>query len=286
MLSYLHSFHAGNFADVLKHTILVHTLNYLTQKPKPLFYLDTHSGPGGFSLGQSEAQKNREYENGIGQLWEQANLPDCVAEYVQTVRHFQAENKTQQAGSALSHYPGSPWFAAHLLGEYDRLTLCELHPREHQTLAGNFKRDRRVKVFNQDGFQSAIAAMPPKERRGLVLIDPPYEIKTDYDRVVEVLKACHKRFATGTYAIWYPVVQRKQIDKMLKAIQTSGIRNIQVFELGLQADTAGRGMTSSGMIVVNPPWTLWKEMQTALPFLAETLAGKAGVYKMEQLVAE
>ncbi|MDG6773598.1 23S rRNA (adenine(2030)-N(6))-methyltransferase RlmJ [Thiomicrorhabdus sp. ZW0627] len=284
MLSYLHSFHAGNFADVLKHTILVHTLNYLTVKPKPVFYLDTHSGPGGFSLDSDEAQKNCEYRNGIGLLWEQTGLPESVNDYVECVKEFHRQH--QSNSETLSHYPGSPWFAAHLLREYDRLSLCELHPREQQTLLSNFKHDRRIKIFNKDGFQSAIGAMPPKERRGLVLIDPPYEVKTDYDRVVEVLIQCHKRFATGTYAIWYPVVKRKQIEKMLDSIKNSGIRNIQVFELGLQADTEERGMTSSGMILVNPPWTLMQEMQTALPFLAEKLAGKAGVYSIRQLVEE
>ncbi|MCF6299280.1 MAG: 23S rRNA (adenine(2030)-N(6))-methyltransferase RlmJ, partial [Thiomicrorhabdus sp.] len=146
--------------------------------------------------------------------------------------------------------------------------------------------DRRIKQFHQDGFQTAIATMPPKERRGLVLIDPPYEVKQDYERVVEVLIASHKRFATGTYAIWYPVVKRSTIDKMLHALQHSGIRNIQVFELGLQADTSERGMTSSGMIVINPPWTLWQAMEESLPFLAKTLGGEKGVYRMKQLVAE
>lgn len=284
MLSYLHSFHAGNFADVLKHTVLVHTLQYLTQKPKPVFYLDTHSGPGGFELDASEAQKNREFENGIGRLWQETDLPDIVADYVENVRQF--EQACSNTSTTLRHYPGSPWFASHLLREHDRLSLCELHPREQQTLQANFKQDRRIKVFNQDGFQTAIGAMPPKERRGLVLIDPPYEVKTDYDRVVEVLKACHQRFATGTYAIWYPVVQRQQIEKMLNAIQNSGIRNIQVFELGLEADTDQRGMTSSGMILVNPPWTLMEQMQSALPYLAKKLGGKQAVYRIEQLVDE
>lgn len=284
MLSYLHSFHAGNFADVLKHTILVHTLNYLTQKPKPVFYLDTHSGPGGFSLNSDEAQKNCEYQNGIGILWKQTDLPEVVADYVACVGEFHQLN--QNNPDSLAFYPGSPWFAAHLLREHDRLSLCELHPREQKTLLENFKHDRRIKVFSKDGFQTAIGAMPPKERRGLVLIDPPYEVKTDYDRVVEVLIECHKRFATGTYAVWYPVVQRKQIQKMLDAIKNSGIRNVQVFELGLEADTEQRGMTSSGMIMINPPWTLMQEMQNALPYLADKLAGKKGVYRIQQLVDE
>lgn len=283
MLSYLHSYHAGNFADVLKHTTLVHALDYLTQKPNPTFYLDTHSGPGIYSLADDEAQKNCEYKNGIAKLWNETNLPNAITRYKEVIEEC---NALESSNTELQLYPGSPWIAAHLLRDYDRLSLCELHPREQQTLSQNFKSDRRIKIFHQDGFQTAIGALPPKEKRGLVLIDPPYEIKQDYERVVEVLIAAHKRFATGSYAIWYPVVKRDQIDRMLRAIKNSGIRNIQLFELGLQADTVERGMTSSGMIWINPPWTLWKEMQLTLPYLAQKLGGKQGVYKMQQLVAE
>jgi len=284
MLSYLHSFHAGNFADVLKHTVLVHTLEYLTRKPTPVFYLDTHSGPGGFELTSPEAQKNCEYQNGIGKLWNESNLNEPLTKYVNCIKIF---NQLHQNNlSYLTFYPGSPWFAGHLLREHDRISLCELHPREQQTLSKNFKRDQRVNIFNRDGFQTAIGAMPPKERRGLVLIDPPYEVKSDYKRVVEVLIECHKRFATGTYAVWYPVVQRQQIDLMLKDIEQSGIKNIQIFELGLEADTQQRGMTSSGMVVINPPWTLMTAMNDCLPYLANKLAGKKGVYKAQQLVEE
>lgn len=287
MLSYLHSFHAGNFADVLKHLCLIQTLDYLTQKPAPIFYLDTHSGPGSFKLDQQEAQKNREYENGIAPLMalhaQGTALPPAVQRYLEVVHDF---NRLNGAPNSLDFYPGSPWIASHLLREDDRLTLCELHPREQATLTQNVLGDRRIKVFNKDGFQTAIGAMPPRERRGLVLIDPPYEVKTDYDRVVEVLHACHKRFATGTYALWYPVVNRGQINQLVKKLKASGVRNIQLFELGLQADTSERGMTSSGMIFINPPWTLWNTLQTTLPFLAQQLGGKDGVYRLEQLAAE
>ncbi len=282
MLSYLHAYHAGNFADVLKHAILIHTLDYLNQKPKPYFYLDTHSGPGLYKLSDSESQKNAEFRNGIAPLWHAKNLPPPIERYKQVIQTCNQDNNALD----LDYYPGSPWIAASLTRDMDRLSFCELHPRESETLAHNFQQDRRVKPLHQDGFQTAIATMPPKERRGLVLIDPPYEVKQDYDRVVEVLTACHKRFATGTYAIWYPVVKRNIIEQMLKQIQHCGIKNIQVFELGLQADTTERGMTSSGMIVINPPWTLWQAMETSLPFLAKQLGGEKGVYQIKQLVAE
>ena len=282
MLSYLHAYHAGNFADVLKHSILIHTLDYLAQKPKPYFYLDTHSGPGLYKLSDSESQKNEEYLNGIAPLWQSKNLPPPIVRYKQVIQQCNQENNSQN----LEYYPGSPWIAANLTQEFDRLNFCELHPRESESLANNFQHDHRIKQFNQDGFQRAITSLPPKERRGMVLIDPPYEIKQDYERVVEVLITSHKRFATGTYAIWYPVVKRQTIQKMLNDIQHSGIRNIQLFELGLQPDTSERGMTSSGMIVINPPWTLWQAMEESLPFLAKQLGGEKGVYQIKQLVPE
>ncbi len=285
MLSYLHAYHAGNFADVLKHLSLIHTLDYLAQKPKPYFYLDTHSGPGLYKLSDSEAQKNEEYLNGIGKLWHIKNLPPPIERYKTVIKTCNQPHNTNNT-SDLTFYPGSPWIATTLSRMQDRLSFCELHPRESEALKQNFQSDRRIHIQSQDGFQAAIAAMPPKERRGLVLIDPPYEVKQDYQRVVDVLIACHKRFATGTYAIWYPVVNRRTIDTMLNALQHSGITNIQVFELGLQKDTTERGMTSSGMIFINPPWTLWQAMEQSLPFLAKALSGEQGVYKMRQLVTE
>jgi len=151
----------------------------------------------------------------------------------------------------------------------------------------NFSGDRRIKMAKSDGLQGVVANMPPKERRGLVLIDPSYEIKTEYDEVVDTLIAAYRRFATGTYALWYPVVKRTLISKMERSLKASGIKNIQLFELAIEADKEERGMTSSGMIVINPPWTLQKEMQQSLPFLAETLGiNGEGYYRIETLVAE
>ncbi|WP_319381523.1 23S rRNA (adenine(2030)-N(6))-methyltransferase RlmJ [Thiomicrorhabdus sp.] len=279
MLSYLHSFHAGNFADVLKHLISSQILHYLTQKPKPLFYLDTHSGSGGFQLLGDEAQKNREFLNGIGKLWEvKSPLPAAVQDYVSLIQTFNTEGE-------LKLYPGSPWFAQTLLREQDRANLFELHPREYQNCQTNFGKDRRFTVFNKDGFHACISQLPPKEKRGYILMDPPYEVKGDYDTAVNTLIKAHKKFATGTYALWYPVVERSRIDRMEKLFKDSGIRNIQLFELGIARDNE-KGMTSSGMIVINPPWTLQQNMQETLPFLASCLAGKNGSFRVEQLVNE
>ncbi|QCU89838.1 23S rRNA (adenine(2030)-N(6))-methyltransferase RlmJ [Thiomicrorhabdus sediminis] len=285
MLSYLHSFHAGNFADVLKHSISAYILDYLTSKPKPMFYLDTHSGVGAFSLFASEAQKNKEYQNGIGKLWhlsqdrnafEQA--PELVQQYLELIQQFNNSDE-------LSHYPGSPWFAQHLLREHDRLNLFELHPREFKTLSQNFANDRRIKVFQKDGFHGCNSQLPPKERRGYILMDPPYEVKTDYQTALDAFIKAHKKFSTGTYALWYPVVNRKQIDLLEQQFKDSGVKNIQLFELGIGKDE-DKGMNSSGMIVINPPWTLMKAAQQALPWLSTQLAGKEGFYRCEQLVEE
>ncbi|MDX1352629.1 MAG: 23S rRNA (adenine(2030)-N(6))-methyltransferase RlmJ [Thiomicrorhabdus sp.] len=283
MLSYLHSFHAGNFADVLKHSISVHILNYLTEKPKPVFYLDTHSGTAAFSLQESEAQKTQEYLNGIGKLWdlsesEHNRLPGLVTDYVKLIKQFNQDDRLQT-------YPGSPWFAKEILREHDRINLFELHPREFKTLLQNIRGDRRIKAFQKDGFHACMSQLPPKERRGYVLMDPPYEVKQDYQTATQTLIDAHKKFATGTYALWYPVVDRYRVDEIEQSFIKSGIKNIQLFELGILPDKE-KGMTSSGMIVINPPWTLMPQAQQALPILANLLAGKNGRYRCEQLVAE
>ncbi|MPW29198.1 23S rRNA (adenine(2030)-N(6))-methyltransferase RlmJ [Agarivorans sp. B2Z047] len=280
MLSYRHSYHAGNFADVLKHLVQQRIISYLTQKDKPLCYIDTHAGTGAYSLNSPEAKKKSEYENGIGKLWDAEDLPELVKNYLKLVNQIHPE-KTRQ------HYPGSPWIAKMMLRREDRLFLHELHPSEQAPLNSLFQRDRRAKIRQENGHQSLIGLMPPKERRGLVLIDPSYEVKDEYQTVVKTLKEAHKRFASGTYALWYPVVDRHRIDKLEKQLINSGISNIQLFELGIRHDSEEFGMTASGMIVINPPWTLMKEMQEVLPYLAETLGEEGeGNWRAEVLVEE
>jgi len=280
LLSYRHSYHAGNFADVLKHLVQQRILAYLTQKDKPLCYIDTHAGAGAYSLNSPEAQKKSEFENGIGKLWSADDLPELVKNYLKLVNQIHPE-KTRQ------HYPGSPWIAKMMLRREDRLFLHELHPSEQAPLNSLFQRDKRAKIRQQNGHQGLIELLPPKERRGLVLIDPSYEVKDEYKTVVKTLKEAYKRFATGSYALWYPVVERYRIDNLEKQLCNSGIRNIQLFELGIRHDNEDFGMTASGMIVINPPWTLLKEMQTVLPYLADTLGEEGeGNWRAEVLVEE
>ena len=279
MLSYRHIYHAGNHADVLKHLVQIQVLRHLIGKDKPLCYLDTHAGSGSYALGSTAALRNSEFATGIGRLWERTDLPDAVAAYVAVVRAV-------NPGGALARYPGSPEFARQLLRPQDRLVLCELHPDDRRRLRAQCAGDRRVRI-EEDGFHAVRALLPPIERRGLVFIDPPYEVKTDYQAVVDALVAAHRRFATGVYAIWYPVVDRERVDQLERKVKASGIRDIRLFELSVRPDSAGHGMTGSGMLVVNPPWTLAADLAAALPYLAQVL-GEAGggSHRSEVLAAE
>lgn len=278
MLSYRHAFHAGNFADVLKHTILIQILEYLGKKDKPFCCIDTHAGPGKYELDGDYAQKNQEYQNGIGKLWQRDDLPECVAEYINLVKRFNQPDK-------LTRYPGSPLLIKQMLRNKDRLCLFELHSTEIKLLKD--LTSQHITVSHGDGLKDSLKLLPPIERRGLVLIDPSYEIKNDYTQVVDALKLMHKRFAVGTYALWYPVINRRKNQLLEKAIQNSGINNVQLFELGIRNDSNEHGMTSSGMIIINPPWTLVSQMQQTLPWLAEVLGHEGeGFYRIETLVSE
>jgi 23S rRNA (adenine2030-N6)-methyltransferase len=280
MLSYRHIFHAGNFADVLKHIILIQSIDYLKKKDKPLCYIDTHAGPGKYRLDNDHALKNREFDTGISKLWQRSDLPDAVAQYVDLVKQL-------NEGSDLTSYPGSPLLAKRLLRDQDRLFLYELHSTEVAALTDRFKRAKAVKVFHTDGLKDSLAQLPPSQHRGLVMIDPSYEMKEDYRQVVKTLIDMNKRFATGTYLLWYPVVDRSRNDQLERAIIASGIKNIQLFELAVQADNSGHGMTASGMIVINPPWILATQMHQILPYLAEVLGdNKNGFYRIKTLSEE
>jgi len=266
MLSYRHSFHAGNHADVLKHIVLMLIIESLQQKEKGFYYLDTHAGAGLYRLFSQEAEKTAEYAEGIGRLWQRDDLPTEVDRYVKLIR------KLNYGGKELRYYAGSPLLAANLLHPQDRALMVELHPSDFPLLRNNFKAFENVTVKIGDGFQQVKATLPPKERRGLVLIDPPYELKEDYDLVVKAIEEGYKRFATGVYAIWYPVVLRQQTKRMIKGLEATGIRKILQIELAVRPDSDQRGMTASGMIVINPPWTLEKQMKSILPYLSTVLA--------------
>ena len=278
MLSYRHSFHAGNFADILKHIVAVEVLEHLTKKDKPFEYIDTHSGAGLFNFKSAHARKLEEHVNGIGKL-KQVDYPE-LASYFKVIKSYNEAGKSNL-------YPGSPLLAKYFLRPQDRAWLFELHPEDFQYLCLNTSRQRKIKVTCSDGLKGMDALMPPASRRGFILIDPSYEVKTEYDEVVKAIVKAHKKFATGTYALWYPVVDRATINKMKNKFIRSGIKNIQCFELGVSPDSDEHGMTSSGMIVVNPPWGLFDKMTKLLPKLARTLGETdEPIFQCDQLVEE
>ncbi|MGL4487122.1 MAG: 23S rRNA (adenine(2030)-N(6))-methyltransferase RlmJ [Yersinia sp. (in: enterobacteria)] len=264
MLSYRHSFHAGNHADVLKHTVQSLIIASLKEKEKPFLYLDTHAGAGRYQLSGEHAERTGEYLEGIGKLWQRDDLPDDLSPYMSVINYFNRSEK-------LRYYPGSPLIARHLLREYDKIHLTELHSSDYPLLRNEFAKDERAKVQRADGYQQVKSQLPPPSRRGFILIDPSYEMKTDYQEVVKGIQEGYKRFATGTYALWYPVVLRQQVKRLLRDLEASGIRRILQIELAVRPDSDQQGMTASGMIVINPPWKLEQQMNTLLPWLHKAL---------------
>jgi len=266
MLSYRHAFHAGNHADVLKHCILVQLLRYMNQKDKPYWVIDTHAGAGRYLLDSAHATKTAEFAAGIGRLWQRNDLPPALADYVAQVRAMNSDGR-------LRHYPGSPWLAYELMRPDDRLRLFELHSTDCRLLEKTFaKAGTRVTVSQADGFMEFKSTLPPPPRRGLMLIDPAYEDKRDYLRVIAALKEGLSRFATGTFAVWYPQLQRgdaRQLPEKLKKLPVKWLNAI----LTVRSPAAdGFGMHGSGLFIVNPPWTLADALAETLPFLADALA--------------
>ncbi len=273
MLSYRHAFHAGNFADVLKHLVQVKSIEYLVQKPGPLLYIDTHAGAGRYPLNNAMSRKTNEYVTGAGAL-ETAQLPASFTPYGELIGRYRRQGI----------YPGSPLIAADLLREQDRLRLFELHPTDYPALVRLFASDRRIRSEQSDGHHALKSLLPAPQKRALILMDPAYEMKQEYQTVVDSLLAGYKRMASATYLLWYPVVQRSQIDRIIKQLRASRIKDIWQFELGIQADSREHGMTASGMLAINPPWTLPQQMSELLPVLQQQLAPAAGFYRIENIV--
>lgn len=275
MLSYRHAFHAGNFADVLKHLVLCKTLQYMTQKATPVAYIDTHAGAGIYALNNKLATRTDEFKSGIGAL-NFSSLPESIQIYQDKVAPL---FKKQQ-------YPGSPWLAAQILRSQDKLWLYEMHSSDYPLLENLFNQDNRVRTSSSDGYHSLKALLPTKNARALILIDPSYELKSDFKNVVESIQQAHKRMASAQILLWYPIVDRKQIEKMINQICASGIADIWRYELCMQADTQQYGMTGSGILAINPPWVLADQMRELLPAIAGQLVTDNGSYKVEQLVTE
>jgi len=261
MLSYRHSYHAGNFADVVKHVVLVALLQAITRKPTPCYIQDTHAGCGVYALDSDEARRGREYDDGIGRIWQTQDAPAVIRQYLEILREW---NPGQ---SSPRYYPGSPAIAQALLRQQDRLLLTELHPQDHTALVKQFHDDRRIHIHKQDAYQGLKAFLPPKEKRGLVLIDPPYERKDEYERVVAGLKTAYARWAQGIYAIWYPIMSRGLQTRFLQSCEASGICKMLHAEFLIAPFSADKQFVGCGMILVNPPWQLDETLSTCLDWL-------------------
>ncbi|MEQ9152118.1 MAG: 23S rRNA (adenine(2030)-N(6))-methyltransferase RlmJ [Parvibaculum sp.] len=246
-MNYRHAYHAGNFADVMKHGLLALVVEHLKKKDKPFFLLDTHAGTGMTDLSGEEAQKTGEYAHGIARLLAADNPHPALAPCLAAIRAL--------GGDPLTRYPGSPALMAHLARADDRLAFCELHPEDAAALRANFRRDARVKTHEMDGYTALKAMLPPKERRGAVLIDPPFEDRAEFAALARALAEAHRRFATGTFLLWYPVKDPSVSGAFLESLAAEGPPKTLALELHIMAADPAR-MTGCGLVVVNPPFAL------------------------------
>jgi 23S rRNA (adenine2030-N6)-methyltransferase len=265
-MNYRHGYHAGNYADVLKHLVLVELLRLLTAKDKKLFVLDTHSGAGGYDLGAGLAARTREAEAGIQRLMAmpRAGMPAAVARYLAAVVAY---DRKFGRGEGLRHYPGSPRLVRAGLRAGDRFVACELHGQDALALKREFAGDRAVEVRQADGYHALKALLPPVERRGLVLIDPPFEAADEFDKLARALRHALRRFATGCYAIWYPIKDAAAVEGFTATLD--GLKAL-ILELRLNGAPDGK-LAACGLAVINPPWTFEEAMAEALPWLGAAL---------------
>ncbi len=269
-MNYRHGYHAGNYADVLKHLVLVELLRLLTAKDKKLFVLDTHGGAGGYDLGAGLAPRTREAEAGIQRLiaMPRAGMPAAVARYLAAVAVYDRKfGRKSGRGEGLRHYPGSPRLVRAALRPGDRFVACELHPQEALSLKREFAGDRMVDVRQADGYHALKALLPPVERRGLVMIDPPFEKTDEFETLSRGLRHALRRFATGCYAVWYPIKDEDAVAAFKQELM--GLKAM-ILEARLNAVADGR-LGACGVAVINPPWTFQESMAEALPWLGAPL---------------
>ena len=280
-MNYRHSFHAGNFADVMKHIVLTRIIEYLKLKDKAFRVIDTHAGSGIYLLTEGDAARTGEWHGGIEKL---LNTPVAANDLLQPYIHaVQAVNGSE----ALKTYPGSPKITRYLLRKQDRLTAIELHPKDAKLLAKAFADDFQTRVIELDGWLSLGAHLPPKEKRGLVLIDPPFEEPGEFERLVEGLQKAHSRWPGGIYALWYPVKDRKGVAKFHSALAETGIAKVLRIELCIRGASDEPQLDGSGMIVVNPPFTLVEELKVILPVLTDVLAEDSGAaFRLDWIAGE
>jgi 23S rRNA (adenine2030-N6)-methyltransferase len=270
-MNYRHAFHAGGFADVHKHSILARVLLYLRQKPAAFRVIDTHAGAGCYDLGGPEPSRGGEWHHGIERVWEARRRgPPCelLAPYLDAVAAVNPDGQ-------LRNYPGSPLIAKSLMRPQDRLVACELEPASANLLAAALRGDRRAKALAIDGWTAAAAYVPPRERRGLGLIDPPFEGAADFTQLSNVLAVAHRKWPTGTYLLWYPVKDRGAPDALARRLKKLNLLNMLRCELTIGSPRAEGGLVGSGLIVVNPPFTLEQDLRALMPALCGILSPDA-----------
>lgn len=273
MLSYRHVFHAGNHADVLKHACLTLLLEKLIEKDKPLTYIDTHAAAGGFDLNSEMARKNREFASGVDKLLTLPSASPLLATYLDLASRCRQGNR----------YPGSPAVAAEILRATDKLVLMELHNTEFLHLKDNMRHDRRVTLHHRDGIEGALALCPPTPRRGVILIDPPYEQSLEYSRIAQMVAQLHKKWPVGIVALWYPLLarDRDRSSAMLDSLAKARPANLFTAELWVEAQAEDYGMYGSGMAFINLPWQLDEQIGQLLPVLHAALAETQGGYRCD-----
>lgn len=271
-MNYRHAYHAGNFADVVKHVVVTRIVDYLKRKDKAFRVVDTHAGRGLYDLSSVEAQKTGEWRDGVGRVMEHAFRPDAAAllsPYLDAVR-------AANPAGGVTHYPGSPSIVRHLLRRQDRLTAIEMHPQDAEALSRLFAGDIQTRVIELDGWLSLGAHLPPKEKRGLVLVDPPFEAAGEFDRMVAGLEKAHRRWPGGIYALWYPIKDRRAVNAFRTALAETAIPKIVDIRFEIRPASSDQRLDGSGMVVVNPPFSLKAELDVLLPALSRVLSEPAG----------
>jgi 23S rRNA (adenine2030-N6)-methyltransferase len=296
-MNYDHAFHAGNFADVVKHAVLARVIVHLKSKATPFRVIDTHAGAGMFALDGPQASRTGEWRDGIGRLRDATLATEAdalLAPYLSAVAALNPDRRAEAGGGPggghasgwLTRYPGSPALVRAWLRPDDRLVACELHPDAAAALADHIGADRRVRVVAIDGYTALNAYVPPKERRGLVLVDPPFEQPGEFDRLAGGLSRAHRKWPTGTYLLWYPIKDPRETGAFADALARLGIPRILRAEVAIAPYDALR-LNGTGLIVVNPPWTLERELGVLLPALAAVLArADGGHVRLERLTGE
>ncbi len=265
-MNYRHAYHAGNYADVLKHVALVTVLEHLGRKPAPYCFLDTHAGRGDYPLGAAETQRAGEFRDGILKLLGASGAPPMAASYLQLIAELGVED------GQLVRYPGSPRVALARMRALDRAVLCELQPREADALRSLVRTDGRAAVHERDGYEALGALLPPREKRGLVLIDPPYEDPQEYEHLESALTAALARWPAGIYAVWYPIKHGDASGRFLARMAVTGIRRQLVAEMTIERDDLPGGLNGAGLLFINPPFQLDEQLAAALPWLQRLMA--------------